>query len=158
MCAQRIFGLQLTNNAKSMRQLASKIIIGTQLVGSFPLMSQASVQSTSLPVASVTMEDPPDALKPTDKDNQMVQMAFKDFDSRRFDAADKEFGLSIKKWKELNRPRDEIVSLLKGRANARLDNKDFKGSVADNDEAIELMSVDGKKADGTATYPEYPGK
>lgn len=138
------------------RHLASKMVIASQLVGSFPLMTQAFVQ-TSLPMTSVTMEDPPDALTPTDKDNQMVQMAFKDFDSRRLDAADKEFGLSIKKWKELNRPRDEIVSLLKGRANARLDNKDFKGSVADNNEALELMKVDGRKADGTtATYPEYP--
>jgi tetratricopeptide (TPR) repeat protein len=100
--------------------------------------------------------DPPGALAPTDADNRMVQMAFKDYNERRFDASDREFTLSIKKWEELNRPRDEKVSLLTSRANVRTDNKQFNDAVRDFEKAIELMMVDGEKADGTATYPEYP--
>lgn len=98
----------------------------------------------------------PGDIAPTDKDNQLVQMAFRDFDLKRFTASEKEFTLSIKKWLEIDRPRDEIVALLKARSSVRLDNKDFKGSLADCDEAIRLMATDGEKPDGTAAYPEYP--
>ena len=98
----------------------------------------------------------PGDIAPTDKDNQLVQMAFRDFDLKRFVDADKEFTLSIKKWLELDRPRDEIVALLKARGSVRLDGKNFQGSLEDCDEAIRLMSTDGEKADGTAAYPEYP--
>jgi hypothetical protein len=114
-----------------------------------------------------------DAIQPTDRgiflfpaanstmhhscfiDNQLVQVAFRDFDQRRFDASAKEFTLALNRWKELHRPRDEIVSLLKARANVYLDNKNFEKSIADDDEAIALM-FDGQKDDGTAKYPEYP--
>lgn len=51
---------------------------------------------------------------PTDKDNQLAAMAFRDFNLKRFDASEKEFSTSILRWKEMERPRDEIVSLLKG--------------------------------------------
>lgn len=98
----------------------------------------------------------PGDIPPTDKDNQLVQMAFRDFDLKRFEASEKEFSLSIKKWLELDRPRDEIVALLKARSSVRLDGKNFVGSLADCDEAIRLMSSDGEKPDGTAAYPEYP--
>lgn len=54
-------------------------------------------------------------ITPTDKDNQMVQMAFRDFDLKRLDDSEKEFTLSIERWRELGRPRDEMVSLLKSR-------------------------------------------
>jgi tetratricopeptide (TPR) repeat protein len=98
-----------------------------------------------------------DMLPPTDEDNRLVQMAFRDFDLRRFTESEKEFSMSLVKWKELGRPRDEIVSLLKARANVRLDNKDFQGSLEDCNESIKLMSVDGQlQEDGTARYPEYP--
>jgi tetratricopeptide (TPR) repeat protein len=97
-----------------------------------------------------------EVIQPSDTDNRMVQMAFRDFDLKRFEDSEKEFTLSIQRWKEMNRPRDEIVSLLKARANVRLDNKDFKGSLADCNEALKLMSIDGEKEDGTARYPEYP--
>jgi tetratricopeptide (TPR) repeat protein len=93
---------------------------------------------------------------PTDKDNQLVQMAFKDFDMKRFSEADKELTMAIKRWRELDRPRDEIVSLIKARANVRLDNKDFQKSLDDCNDALQLMSNDGQKEDGTARYPEYP--
>jgi len=95
-------------------------------------------------------------MAPLDKDNQLVQQAFRDFDLRRFDASEKEFTTSLIRWKELQRPRDEIVSLLKARANVRLDNKHFDDAVKDYDEALSLMQVDGMKVDGTAEYPEYP--
>eukprot|EP01035_Chromulina_nebulosa_P017320 gene17320-22861_t len=54
----------------------------------------------------------------------------------------------------MNRPRDEIVSLLKARANVYLDNKQFQLAINDENEALKLM-YDGEKEDGTAKYPEY---
>jgi hypothetical protein len=60
----------------------------------------------------ISLSDP---ITPTDRDNQMVQMAFRDFDNKRLDDSDKEFTLAIDRWKDLHRPRDEIVSLLKAR-------------------------------------------
>lgn len=98
----------------------------------------------------------PGDIAPTDRDNQLVQMAFRDFDLKRFKESEKEFSLSITKWLELDRPRDEIVALLKARSSVRLDGKNFQGSLEDCDEAIRLMSTDGEKPDGTAAYPEYP--
>lgn len=95
-------------------------------------------------------------IAPQDKDNQLVQQAFRDFDLRRFDESEIEFSTSLNKWKELQRPRDEIVSLLKARANVRLDSKHFDDAVKDYDEALSLMKIDGMKPDGTAEYPEYP--
>lgn len=95
-------------------------------------------------------------IQPSQADNQLVQQAFRDFDLRRFDAAEKEITQAIQRWAELDRSRDEIVSLLKVRANIKLDNKDFPGSLADCNEALKLMKPDGEKEDGTARYPEYP--
>ena len=43
------------------------------------------------------------AIQPSDTDNQLVQMAFRDFDQRRFDDSDKEFSMSIEKWRSLSR-------------------------------------------------------
>ena len=80
-------------------------------------------------------------------DNQLVQVAFRDFDLRRFEASSKEFSLALTRWKELGRPRDEIVSLLKARASVYLDNKQFKQAIDDDNEAIALM-FDGKKVTG----------
>lgn len=57
----------------------------------------------------------PDQEPPSDRDNQLVQMAFKDFDAKRFEASDKEFTIAIAQWRKLHRPRDEIVALLKAR-------------------------------------------
>ena len=96
------------------------------------------------------------AAEPTLADNQLVQQGFRDFDVRRFDAAEKEISQAIARWRELDRPRDEVVSLVKTRANIKLDNKDFPGSLADCNEALKMMSNDGEKEDGTARYPEYP--
>jgi len=96
----------------------------------------------------------PSPVEPSVKDVQTVQIAFKDFDARRFDDADKEFSTAILRWKELYRPRDEIVSLLKARASVRLDNKQFSNSISDYNSALELMR-DGEKEDGTGKYPEY---
>lgn len=95
-------------------------------------------------------------IPPSDSDTKLVQQAFRDFDLRRFDASEREFSLSIPKWKELQRPRDEIVSLLKARANVRLDSKHFEDAIRDYDEALGLMKIDAVKPDGTAVYPEYP--
>jgi tetratricopeptide (TPR) repeat protein len=95
-------------------------------------------------------------MQPSQADNQLVQQAFRDFDLRRFNDAEKEITQAIQRWAELDRSRDEIVSLLKVRANIKLDNKDFPGSLADCNEALKLMKPDGEKEDGTARYPEYP--
>lgn len=112
---------------------------------------------------------------PSDKDNNLVRMAFKDFDEKRFGAAEAEFTLSIDRWKEMHRPRylpkhhsltrtlslllthtrDEIVSLLISRGNVYLDNKKFESALSDFNSAIELMKPDGEKPDGTANYPEF---
>lgn len=85
----------------------------------------------------------------------MVQVAFRDFNDKRFDASEKEFTVAIRRWKDMNRPRDEVVSLLKARANVYLDNKKFSSAIDDDTEAIQLMN-DGEKSDGSAKYPEYP--
>lgn len=75
----------------------------------------ASLLSVVTLTTDIVLDPSKPTVKPTDKDNQMVQMAFRDFDSKRFDASEKEFTLAIEKWKEMNRPRDEIYSLLKAR-------------------------------------------
>ena len=97
-----------------------------------------------------------DPRQPSQTDNQLVQQAFRDFDVKRFDDAEKEITQALQIWKELDRPRDEIVSLLKVRANINLDNKKFDASLGDCTEALKMMSNDGEKEDGTAKYPEYP--
>lgn len=110
-------------------------------------------------ILSANVASADDAVIPTEpdlRDVQVVQMAFKDFDAKRFDAADQEFSIAIDKWRALNRPRDEIVSLFKARANVRLDNKQFKNALSDYDSAIDMMKTDGEKEDGTGRYPEYP--
>ena len=94
--------------------------------------------------------------QPTDKDNNLIKIAFRDFDLKRLDESEKEFTLGINRWKELERPRDEIVLLLKGRASVRVDNKNFKDAIVDYDEALQLMAVDGEDDKGIAKYPEYP--
>jgi tetratricopeptide (TPR) repeat protein len=105
--------------------------------------------SSSMPLGSADSD-----LSKNDIEN--VQKAFRDFDSKQLDAADIEFTVAIAKWKSLNRPRDEVVSLIKARANVRLDNKKFESSLSDYNEAIEMMRSDGEDAQGIAKYPEYP--
>lgn len=92
----------------------------------------------------------------TEEDNNLVRMGFRDMDAMRFEAAEKEFSLALKRWNDLQRPRDEIVSLLKARANVLVDSKQFDRAIEDYNRAIELMAVDGEKSDGTAQYPEFP--
>ncbi len=75
------------------------------------LARAASIVVMLSPLSDVTQQQ----LQLTDKDNQMVQMAFRDFDLKRLDDSDKEFTAAIKRWKNLHRPRDEVVSLLKAR-------------------------------------------
>ena len=96
------------------------------------------------------------AASPSTEDIRTVQLAFRDFDLKNLDDADKEFSISINKWKSMQRPRDEIVSLIKARANVRLDNKHFDAALADYNEALQLMSYDGEKENGLGRYPEYP--
>jgi tetratricopeptide (TPR) repeat protein len=96
-----------------------------------------------------------DEQTPSDADNNLVRMAFADFDAKRFDSAEKEFSMALKRWEELKRPRDERVSILKGRANVLIDNKKFDQAIDDLNKAIILMD-DGEKVDGTARYPEFP--
>lgn len=115
-----------------------------------------AISSCAPLIALSSIEYPVEKKKPTDADIRIVQMAFKDFDLKRLDASEKEFSISINKWKSLNRPRDEIVSLLKARAGVFLDSKQFQKAIEDDNESLELMKTDGEKEDGTANYPEYP--
>jgi len=139
--------LLLTALFMSIPQFASSFFIG-------PASSIASVAITLLSLDSQPMQ--PQVGIPTDSDNQLVQMAFKDFDSKRFDASEKEFTMSINRWNEMNRPRDEMASLLKARANVRVDNKDFNHAIEDYNKCIELMGSDGEDKNGKAVYGEYP--
>lgn len=93
---------------------------------------------------------------PSQEDIVLIQRAYSDFDARKLDLADDEFSKGLAIWRKLDRPRDEIVSLLKARGSVRLDKKDFKNAMVDYDEALKLMSSDGELEDGTARYPEYP--
>lgn len=75
-----------------------------------------AILSQSIVISSMyVVVDDNSPLQPADKDNQVVQMAFRDFDLKRLDASEKEFSIAVNRWKELHRPRDEVVSLLKAR-------------------------------------------
>eukprot|EP01031_Cornospumella_fuschlensis_P025460 gene25460-30740_t len=95
-------------------------------------------------------------LDPSLRDNQMVQMAFRDFDTKNLVNSEKEFSMAIERWKELSRPRDEVVSLIKARANVRLDSKQFDAAMLDYNVALQMMQSDGEDSSGLARYPEYP--
>ena len=138
-------------NIISKKKLASIILSSTLITSSLPLSSYGVANDMPIPTPIRTGEPQ----TPTDLDNQLIQVAFRDYNLRRFDEAEKEFTLGLQKWYDLNRPRDEIVSLLKARGNVRLDSKNFKDSIEDVNEALKLMSSDGEKEDGTGRYPEY---
>lgn len=131
------YGVEAARIFLPLRRIAGPALMSANLFFSDPALSATT----------------PEAL--SDQDNRLVQMAFRDFDDRRFDASEKEFSIALKTWKRLNRPRDEIVSLLIARGNVLLDNKKFADAEADFSEAIGLMKVDGEKEDGTGRYPEY---
>lgn len=133
--------------------MTHKLNIGTRRSIAISLISLSLSSSGILPMVPSLSAS---AAELTDQDIQTVQVAFRDFDMKRLNDADKEFTTSIQKWKSLHRPRDEIVSLVKARANVRLDNKQFDAALADYNEALELMKSDGEKEDGTGRYPEYP--
>ena len=109
-----------------------------------PIIPMVSVQSSA--IAPIT---------PSYDDNRLVKKAFEDFNLKRLDESEQEFTVSIEKWKELKRPRDEIASLVKARASVRVDNKKFDDATRDYDDAIDMMKIDGEREDGTARYPEY---
>ena len=128
----------------------------------FPVSQKIGAAATALGVLSQCFPESARAVEeaasaavvvgtPSDKDNALVRKAFSDYDARRFDAAEREFSQSISRWSQLHRSRDEVVSLLKARANVRIDSKHFNEALEDYDAAIALMSVDGERADGTAT-------
>ena len=79
------------------------------------IISSSLIGNTELCRAETPSVSTEQAVYPSDKDNQLAQVAFRDFDLKRLDDSDKEFTLAIERWKELHRPRDEIVSLLKAR-------------------------------------------
>jgi hypothetical protein len=113
-------------------------------------------RNTCTSILSLTLLGSPPAfavVDPLRSDIETVQSAFRDFDLKRLNDADREFSISIDKWKSLERPRDEVVSLIKARANVRLDNKQFEKAIVDYDESLELMKSDGEKEDGTGRYP-----
>jgi len=113
-------------------------------------------QTTIVPAPATADSSASVAIAPDDKDNNLVRIAFKDFNEKRFTDADREFSLAIDRWKDLARPRDEMVSLFTARGSVRMDSKQFDSALRDFNAAIDLMKVDGEKPDGTASYPEYP--
>jgi hypothetical protein len=64
---------------------------------------------------SLLIEVPPPQIAPTEADNSLVRSAFADFNAKRFEISEKEFTTSIDRWRSLQRPRDEVVSLIKAR-------------------------------------------
>ena len=140
-----------------MAALLAALEVGASLLGCGPSAALADAANSQQPVyapfeVNGNLQAAEGGL--TDADNNLVRMGFKDFDERRLESAEKEFSLALARWQELKRPRDEIVSLLKARANARLDGKRFPEAMEDLDKAIALMS-DGEKEDGRGRYPEY---
>lgn len=63
-------------------------------------------------IALTTISAP---IEPTPADNALVQSAFRDYDAKNLVRSEDEFNDAIKTWETLNRPRDEIVTLLKAR-------------------------------------------
>ena len=140
-------------DALRLGRAAARALLSAQLClnfGGLSLAASEPPQPSAVPAVA--------ALEPSDTDNNLARAAFKDFDEKRLDAAEREFSMAIARWGELHRPRDEVVSLLKARANVLVDSKKFPDAVRDYDEALRLMSPDGEKPDGTGTaaYPEYP--
>lgn len=54
-------------------------------------------------------------VEPTPADNALIQSAFRDYDAKNLARSEDEFDDAIKTWESLNRPRDELVTLLKAR-------------------------------------------
>lgn len=99
-----------------MLSLACVLLWSTVSTGWRAFLSDLALRA--MLATSMTMTGSVDGMapiQPTDQDNQLVQMAFRDFDLKRLDASEKEFNLAVSRWKGLHRPRDEIVSLLKAR-------------------------------------------
>ncbi len=97
--------------------LRSLLLFQSLLVGycwDASLLRASAAALAAIALDHITITNP---MPPSDQDNQLVQMAFRDFDLKRLDASDKEFSIAIDRWKELKRPRDELVSLLKARYN-----------------------------------------
>ena len=86
-----------------------------------------------------------------------VRRGFEAFDARLLRRAEDLFTESIDEWRRLERPRQELMSLLVARANVRTDANEFAPAIADLDEALALMEAEGaKRDDGTPRFREYP--
>ena len=152
-------GNSIRMSSISLKKLVSSLVVSSSML-SLPVFpsyassssSSSSIASTELPIPTPLLSSP--ILTPTDQDNQLIQVAFRDYNLKRFDDSEIEFTNGIERWRELNRPRDEIVSLLKARGNVRLDSKNFKDALIDCNSALALMT-DCEKDDGTGRYPEY---
>lgn len=134
-----------------------RVVDGVRVVSWSNLQKKALIsalvglQWSSLPLPSFSEE----VVAPSVAENKLVQKAFSDFDAKKLDLSESEFSDSITRWREMHRPRDELVSLLRARGNVRLDKKDFVKAIDDFNECIEMMSVDGENEKGAGVYPEY---
>ena len=75
------------------------------------VMSSVAIATTSMMLSASEIDE----ITPEPKDNAIIQQAFRDFDLKKLDDSEKEFSTAIARWREMNRPRDEIVVLLKAR-------------------------------------------
>ncbi|KAG5181980.1 hypothetical protein JKP88DRAFT_245905 [Tribonema minus] len=97
--------------------------------------------------------------EPTAAQVRIASDAFRLFDNRQLAASEKRFGEAIAAWEKVNRPLDEVASLVKARGNVRVqtDLKKFDGALDDYNLVLRLMEEDGARLpDGTARYSEYP--
>jgi tetratricopeptide (TPR) repeat protein len=94
----------------------------------------------------------------TKADIEVAKQAFALFDKRQLGLAEKVFTDAISRWEKTDRPKDEVISLIKARGNVRVDIKKFSAAIEDYDLVVAMMQADGaeRPEDGTSRYGEYP--
>jgi len=97
---------------------------------------------------------------PSEEATMAARKAFAAFETRNLPEAETQFSTAIAAWRQLDAgiyptKRAELNDLLIARARVCVDSKRFVPALADLDEAIGSMALDGKRPDGRAAYFEF---
>ena len=94
------------------RRLATILISSSLITSPLSCYSAVAVDNILIPPPSSSLSSPSSSSSsssttttssslqqiPNDLDNQLIQMAFRDYNLKRFDEAEKEFTLGLQKW------------------------------------------------------------